>query len=84
MGQALGPESGCLNRPKPATSAASNIGRTFIGSWAFGEAEDREARKKRLARERAKVHEKAASRHCRLDASQRRDRRPAAFPPMIR
>ena len=50
------------------------------------------ARKKRLARERAKAHEEAASRqqdqmyygYAALDALQRRDRRPAAFPTMVR
>jgi hypothetical protein len=50
------------------------------------------ARKKRLARERAKAHEEPGSRqqdqmyygYAALDALQRRDRRPAAFPPMVR
>jgi hypothetical protein len=161
MGQALGPGSGGLNRPKPATSAASN------SSWGLGSPCDETlrsvrlryrasrvhaadqaffappptvtqvseqpaaeqmisptaltstptedeatraaqsaqeklkaekarkkhlARKKRLARERAKAHEEPGSRqqdqmyygYAALDALQRRDRRPAAFPPMVR
>ena len=152
MGQALGPGSGGLNRPKPATSAASNnwgLGspydetlrlvrlryvrgctrRTLVfrsvancdssQRAASGRAEDladrsdqhptedeatraaqfaqeklkaEKARKKRLARERAKAHEEPGSRqqdqmyygYAALDALQRRDRRPAAFPPMVR
>jgi hypothetical protein len=50
------------------------------------------ARKKRLARERAKAHEELGSRqqdqmyygYAALDALQRRDRHPAAFTPMVR
>ena len=50
------------------------------------------ARKKRLARERAKAQEEPGSRqqdqmyygYAALDALQRRDRQSAAFPPMVR
>ena len=50
------------------------------------------ASKKQPARQRAKALEEAASRqqdqmyygYAALDALQRRDRRPAAFPPMVR
>jgi hypothetical protein len=50
------------------------------------------ARKKRLSLERVKAHEVPGSRqqdqmyygYAALDALQRRDRRPAAFPPMVR
>jgi len=77
---------------QPAASPPTEDEATRAAQFAQEKLKGEKARRKRLARERAKAHEEAASRqqdqmyygYAALDALQRRDRRPAAFPPMVR
>ena len=78
--------------PTALTSTPTEDEATRAAQFAQEKLKAEKARKKRLAREPAKAREEAASRqqdqmyygYAALDALQRRDRRPAAFPPMVR
>ena len=78
--------------PTALTSTPTEDEATRAAQSAQEKLKAEKARKKRLARERAKAHEEPGSRqqdqmyygYAALDALQRRDRRPAAFPPMVR
>ena len=78
--------------PTALTSTPTEDEATLAAQSAQEKLKAEKARKKRLARERAKAHEEPGSRqqdqmyygYAALDALQRRDRRPAAFPPMVR
>jgi len=78
--------------PTALTSTPTEDEATRAAQFAQEKLKVEKARKKRLARERAKAHEEAASRqqdqmyygYAAPDALQRRDRRPAAFPTMVR
>jgi len=78
--------------PTALTSTPTEDEATRAAQSAQEKLKAEKARKKRLTREQAKAREEAASRqqdqmyygYAALDALQRRDRRPAAFPPMVR
>ena len=86
------PASEQMISPTALTSTPTEDEATRAAQFAQEKLKAEKARKKRLARERAKAHEEAASRqqdqmyygYAVLDALQRRDRRPAALPPMVR
>jgi len=77
--------------PTALTSTPTEDEATRAAQSAQEKLKAEKARNKR-ARERAKAHEEPGSRqqdqmyygYAALDALQRRDRRPAAFPPMVR
>ena len=86
------PASEQMISPAALTSTPTEDEATRAAQFAQEKLKAEKARKKRLARERAKALVEAASRqqdqmyygYAALDALQRRDRRPAAFPPMVR
>jgi hypothetical protein len=86
------PASEPMISPTALTSTPTEDEATRAAQFAQEKLKAERARKKRPARERAKALEEAASRqqdqmyygYTALDALQRRDRRPAAFAPMVR